>query len=293
MGDTGPCGPCSEILIDQGPGIGCGRPDCKPGCDCDRCLELWNLVFMQFNRKQDGALKPLPKPSIDTGMGLERITAVIQKVPSNYDTDLFAPMRAKIEELTGYRYGTVAEKDVSVKVISDHSRAAAFLIGDGALPSNEGRGYVLRRVIRRALRHGRSLGLNRPFLSEVALSVMESMQDAYPELLDNRSFIIRVIQNEEERFNETLDNGLRLLQTEIKRLQDEKAHTIPGALIFKLHDTYGFPIDIVTDMSRDIGLQADEAGFQALMEKQRELSRAAWKGSGDREISEVYRQISA
>jgi alanyl-tRNA synthetase len=160
------------------------------------------------------------------------------------------------------------------------------------LPSNEGRGYVLRRVIRRALRHGRTLGLDRPFLSEVALSVMESMQDAYPELLDNRSFITRVIQNEEERFNETLDNGLRLLQTEIKRLQDEKVQTIPGALIFKLHDTYGFPIDIVTDMSRDIGLQADEAGFQALMEKQRELSRAAWKGSGDREISEVYRQVS-
>ena len=293
MGDTGPCGPCSEILIDQGPGIGCGRPDCRPGCDCDRYLELWNLVFMQFNRKQDGVLEPLPKPSIDTGMGLERIAAVIQKVPSNYDTDLFAPMRAKIEELTGYRYGTVAEKDVSVKVISDHSRAAAFLIGDGALPSNEGRGYVLRRVIRRALRHGRSLGLDRPFLSEVALSVIESMQDAYPELLENRSFITRVIQNEEERFSETLDNGLRLLQTEIKRLQDEKTHTIPGALIFKLHDTYGFPIDIVTDMSREIGLQADEAGFQALMEKQRELSRAAWKGSGDREISEVYRQVSA
>ncbi|MGO9376071.1 MAG: alanine--tRNA ligase [Syntrophobacteraceae bacterium] len=292
MGDTGPCGPCSEIIIDQGPGIGCGRPECKPGCDCDRYLELWNLVFMQFNRKQDGVLEPLPKPSIDTGIGLERIAAVIQKVPSNYDTDLFAPMRAKIEELTGYRYGTVAEKDVSVKVISDHGRAAAFLIGDGALPSNEGRGYVLRRVIRRALRHGRTLGLDRPFLSEVALSVMESMQDAYPELLDNRSFITRVIQNEEERFNETLDNGLRLLQTEIKRLQDEKVQTIPGALIFKLHDTYGFPIDIVTDMSRDIGLQADEAGFQALMEKQRELSRAAWKGSGDREISEVYRQVS-
>src|SRR5208337_3222846 len=292
MGDTGPCGPCSEIIIDQGPGIGCGRPDCKPGCDCDRYLELWNLVFMQFNRSADGILDPLPKPSIDTGMGLERIAAVIQKVQSNYDTDIFASMKAKIEELTGYRYGTVAEKDVSVKVIADHSRAAAFLIGDGALPSNEGRGYVLRRVIRRASRHGRFLGLHRPFLSEVAVSVMESMQDAYPELLDNRSFITRVIQNEEERFNETLDNGLRLLQTEIKRLQDEKVQTIPGALIFKLHDTYGFPIDIVTDMSRDIGLQADEAGFQALMEKQRELSRAAWKGSGDREISDVYRQIS-
>ncbi len=292
MGDTGPCGPCSEILIDQGPAMGCGKPDCAPGCDCDRYLELWNLVFMQFNRRDDGVLEPLPKPSIDTGMGLERIAAVIQKVPSNYDTDLFSPMMEKIEELSGYRYGTNAEKDVSVKVIADHSRAAAFLIGDGALPSNEGRGYVLRRVLRRALRHGRFLGLDKPFLSEVAVSVMESMQDAYPELLENRSFITRVILNEEERFNETLDNGLRLLQNEIKRLQDENADTVPGALIFKLYDTYGFPIDIVTDMSRELGFGADELGFQELMEKQREQSRAHWKGSGEREISEAYRQLS-
>ncbi|MGC8492213.1 MAG: alanine--tRNA ligase [Syntrophobacteraceae bacterium] len=293
MGDTGPCGPCSEILIDQGPGIGCGRPECRPGCDCDRFLELWNLVFMQFNRSKEGVLAPLPKPSIDTGMGLERIAAVLQKVPSNYDTDLFAPMMARIEKLTGYKYGDSAEKDVSFKVIADHSRAAAFLIGDGALPGNEGRGYVLRRVIRRALRHGRFLGMDRPFLSEVAESVMESMQDAYPELLENRSFITRVILNEEERFNETLDNGLKLLQSEIKRLTDEKAQTIPGSLIFKLYDTYGFPIDIITDLSRDSGFQVDEAGFQDLMEKQREQSRAAWKGSGDREISEVFRQFAA
>ena len=202
-------------------------------------------------------------------------------------------MMTKIEQLTGYKYGTSAEQDVSVKVIADHSRAAAFLIGDGALPSNEGRGYVLRRVIRRALRHGRFLGLDRPFLSEVAVSVMESMQDVYPELLENRSFITRVIQNEEERFNETLDNGLRLLQTEIKRLSDENAQTIPGSLIFKLYDTYGFPIDIVTDMSRELGFQVDEAGFHDLMEKQREQSRAAWKGSGDRQIPEVYGQISS
>ncbi len=293
MGDTGPCGPCSEIIIDQGPGIGCGRPECKPGCDCDRYLELWNLVFMQFNRSKEGVLAPLPKPSIDTGMGLERIAAVLQKVPSNYDTDLFAPMMGRIEQLTGYKYGDSAEKDVSFKVIADHSRAAAFLIGDGALPGNEGRGYVLRRVIRRALRHGRFLGMDRPFLSEVAEAVMESMQDAYPELLENRSFITRVILNEEERFNETLDNGLKLLQSEIKRLTDEKAHTIPGSLIFKLYDTYGFPIDIITDLSRDSGFQVDEAGFQDLMEKQREQSRAAWKGSGDREISEVFRQFAA
>ncbi|HYA41320.1 MAG TPA: alanine--tRNA ligase [Syntrophobacteraceae bacterium] len=293
MGDTGPCGPCSEIVIDQGPGTGCGRPDCKPGCDCDRYLELWNLVFMQFNRSQDGALKPLPKPSIDTGMGLERVAAVSQGVLSNYDTDLFAPMMAEIERISGYRYGTSADRDISVKVIADHSRAAAFLIGDGALPSNEGRGYVLRRVIRRALRHGRFLGVYGPFLSPVAVSVMESMQDAYPELLENRSFITRVIQNEEERFNETLDNGLRLLQAEISRLADEKSQTIPGSLIFKLYDTYGFPIDIVTDMSREFGFQVDEAGFHDLMEKQREQSRAAWKGSGEREIPEVYRQVGS
>jgi len=292
MGDTGPCGPCSEIIIDQGPGIGCGKPDCKPGCDCDRYLELWNLVFMQFNRKEDGTLDPLPKPSIDTGMGLERIAAVTQNVPSNYDTDVFAPMRASITGMTGYRYGEDPEKDVSVKVISDHSRAAAFLIGDGILPSNEGRGYVLRRVLRRALRHGRVLGLDRPFLHEVAVAVMHAMEDTYPELLESRSFITRVILHEEERFNETLDNGLRLLQNEIKRLREEGATVIPGALIFKLYDTYGFPIDIITDMARDISLEADEAGFQSLMEKQKEQSRMHWKGSGEREISEVYRQLS-
>ncbi len=293
MGDTGPCGPCSEILIDQGPSIGCGRPDCKPGCDCDRYLELWNLVFMQFNRKEDGSLEALPKPSIDTGMGLERIAAVLQKVPSNYDTDLFAPVRAKVAELTGYHYGSSEDKDVSVKVIADHSRAAAFLIGDGILPSNEGRGYVLRRVVRRALRHGRFLGLDRPFLHETAVAVMESMRDTYPELLENRSYITKVITHEEERFSETLDHGLRLLQTEVKRLQDEGATAIPGSLIFKLYDTYGFPIDIITDMARGLNLGAEEAEFNQLMEKQREQSRSHWKGSGERELSEAYRQLGA
>ncbi len=293
MGETGPCGPCSEILIDQGPSMGCGSPECKPGCDCDRYLELWNLVFMQFNRREDGILEPLPKPSIDTGMGLERIAAVIQKVPSNYDTDVFSPMRQRITELTGYKYGTDAEKDVSVKVIADHSRAAAFLIGDGILPSNEGRGYVLRRVLRRALRHGRFLGLNRPFLHEVAVSVMHSMEDAYPELLESRSFITRVILHEEERFNETLDHGLSLLQEEIRVLQAENRKIIPGALVFKLYDTFGFPIDIITDMGRDLQMETDEAGFNELMEKQREQSRLHWKGSGERDVSEVYRHLAA
>ncbi len=293
MGDTGPCGPCSEILIDQGEAMGCGRPDCRPGCDCDRYLELWNLVFMQFNRKEDGTLEPLPKPSIDTGMGLERITAVIQKVPSNYDTDLFTPMMEAIGAQAGLRYGKDAEKDVSFKVIADHGRAAAFLIGDGVLPSNEGRGYVLRRVIRRALRHGRFLGLNRPFLHSVVEAVMHAMADVYPELLENRSYIARVILHEEERFSETLDHGLKLLHNEMARLQDEGATLVPGSLVFKLYDTYGFPIDIVTDMAKKMGMQVDQAGFDTLMEKQREQSRRHWKGSGEREVSEAYRRLAA
>lgn len=293
MGDTGPCGPCSEILIDQGEAMGCGRPDCRPGCDCDRYLELWNLVFMEFNRREDGALEPLPKPSIDTGMGLERIAAVIQKVPSNYDTDLFAPMMAAIGEMSGHAYGEDPEKDVSFRVIADHGRAAAFLIGDGVLPSNEGRGYVLRRVIRRALRHGRFLGVDRPFLHQVAVAVMHSMQDAYPELLESRNYITRVILHEEERFSETLDHGLKLLQNEMARLQDEGARVVPGELIFKLYDTYGFPIDIVTDMARKLHFQVDEEGFAERMQKQREQSRKHWKGSGERELSEAYRKLSA
>jgi alanyl-tRNA synthetase len=293
MGDTGPCGPCSEILIDQGEAMGCGRPDCRPGCDCDRYLELWNLVFMQFNRQGDGILDPLPKPSIDTGMGLERVTAVLQKAPSNYDTDLFAPMMAAIAGISGHRPGESAETDVSIKVIADHSRAAAFLIGDGILPSNEGRGYVLRRVIRRALRHGRFLGIDRPFLFEVAVAVMHAMQDTYPELLESKSYITRVIMHEEERFNDTLDHGLKLLQAEIRRLQEEGARVIPGALIFKLYDTYGFPIDIVTDMARDLRLHVDEPAFEELMEKQRRQSRLHWRGSGERELAEAYHQLAA
>ncbi len=291
MGDTGPCGPCSEILIDQGEQMGCGRPECAPGCDCDRYLELWNLVFMQFNRQDDGTFEPLPKPSIDTGMGLERIAAVVQGVPSNYDTDLFTPIISYIEEISGYAHGKDPEKDVSIKVIADHSRAAAFLIGDGILPSNEGRGYVLRRVIRRALRHGRFLGLDKPFLHKTVVKVMESMKDAYPELMESKSFITRVVLNEEERFTETLDYGLKLLNNEIKRLEDMGEKVIPGELIFKLYDTYGFPIDIITDLARDKGFQVDHAGFEKRMERQREQSRKHWKGSGERELAPAYRKL--
>ncbi len=291
MGDTGPCGPCSEIVIDQGEEAGCGKPDCKPGCDCDRYLELWNLVFMQFNRKEDGTLEPLPKPSIDTGMGLERISAIVQQVPSNYDIDIFKPIMAKIQEISGYEYGTTKEKDVSVKVIADHGRAATFLICDGVLPSNEGRGYVLRRVIRRALRHGRFLGLDRPFLYEVVPGVIEAMGDTYPEILENKSYIQEVILHEEKRFNETLDFGLRLLNQEIDRLLSSNIRQIPGELVFKLYDTYGFPSDIVIDMAKNLNLSIDMAKYEELMNKQREQSRKYWKGFGEREPKEVYKEI--
>jgi alanyl-tRNA synthetase len=220
MGDTGPCGPCSEIIFDQGKGIGCGRPGCAPGeCDCDRYLEIWNLVFMQFNRDASGNLTPLPAPNIDTGMGLERITAVLQGVSSNYDTDLFTGLTAFIGRLSGRIYGATPDADVSIRVIADHVRASAFLVADGVLPSNEGRGYVLRRIIRRASRHGKMLGMDRPFLHEVALCVVSEMGGTYPELKARAEFVDKVIASEEERFLKTLDRGLGLLEEIIRDLK--------------------------------------------------------------------------
>ena len=291
MGDTGPCGPCSEILIDQGPEFGCHRPDCAPGCDCDRYLELWNLVFMQFNRDTEGRLNPLPKPSIDTGMGLERITAVLQGAPNNFLSDLFRPIIQDIEALSGVAIGREENLDVSIKVIADHSRALAFLLADGALPSNEGRGYVVRRILRRAARHGKVLGLNQPFLYRLAQGVAETMGEIYPEVRENLALTIQVIQKEEERFLETLDFGLKLLYEEIDRLKQEGQNTLSGALIFKLYDTYGFPLDIMQDISLDHHLVLDEPGFGQQMDRQREMSRQSWKGSGDREVQEVYRDL--
>jgi alanyl-tRNA synthetase len=211
MGDTGPCGPCSEIHLDRGEKHGCGKPDCAIGCDCDRWLEIWNLVFMQFNRDLSGKLTPLPKPSIDTGLGLERMTAIVQDVPTNFDTDLLFPIMKKVEQLSEKAIGTSFQTDVAMKVIADHSRAAAFLIGDGILPSNEGRGYVLRRIMRRAIRYGRNIGLVKPFLNKTVEVVFDIMKPAYPELLNASSFITNVIENEELRFAETLDHGLKLL----------------------------------------------------------------------------------
>jgi alanyl-tRNA synthetase len=281
MGDTGPCGPCSEIVFDQGPGIGCGRPACAVGCDCDRYLELWNLVFMQFERSADGALAPLPRPSIDTGAGLERIAAILQRVPSNFDTDLLRPIISLVEELTGKRYGTEAAIDVSMRVVADHARATTFLVSDGVLPSNEGRGYVLRRILRRGLRHGRLLGLEDPFMATVTGRVVELMHGAYPELLEHRDYVARVTLNEEERFGHTLRVGLKMVETVIGDLQARRAEAIPGMEIFRLYDTYGFPLDLLRDIAAERGLSLDEAAFEREMADQRAKARESWVGSGE------------
>jgi alanyl-tRNA synthetase len=293
MGDTGPCGPCSEILIDQGPHLGCDRPDCAPGCDCDRYLEIWNLVFMQYNRDANGLLTPLPKPSIDTGMGLERIAAVIQGVPNNFQTDLFKDLILSVKDLSGIPMGQKEETDIAIKVICDHSRALAFLLADGALPSNEGRGYVVRRILRRAARFGKVLGIDKPFLFRLTQVVGEVMGDQFPEVLEHRAFTSQVIQKEEERFLETLDFGLKVLNEAIDRLKQQNEAVLPGFLVFKLYDTYGFPLDIIQDVIRDQPLSIDQTGFQVHMERQREMSRQAWKGSGEREIQEGYKALMA
>jgi alanyl-tRNA synthetase len=273
MGDTGPCGPSSEILIDQGEAMGCGRPECRVGCECDRYLELWNLVFMEFNRDQSGHMTPLPRPSIDTGMGLERIAAVIQGADSNYETDLFMPIIREIEALAGHAFKESPEVDVSMKVVADHSRAAAFLIGDGVLPSNEGRGYVLRRILRRAIRYGRTLGLTRPFLHRTAQKVSHVMNTAYPELLEADAYITNIIRSEEERFLATLDTGLRVLEDALDELRAQGMSQVPGDLVFKMYDTYGFPVDIIQDIVRDDRMSLEMKGFEAAMEQQRLRSR--------------------
>jgi len=292
MGDTGPCGPCSEILIDQGEAMACG-PDCGIGkCECDRYLEIWNNVFMQFNRGQDGKLNPLPKPSIDTGMGLERLSAVIQGVKSNFDSDLLRPVIGRVEELAGRAYGPNAQENVAFRVIADHSRATTFLIADGVLPSNEGRGYVLRRIMRRAIRFGRVLNLKSPFLTRVGDKVMELMGDVYPELRGARQFLEQVVSGEEERFADTLDHGLKLLAEELGTLKAKKKNVLPGEVAFKLYDTYGFPLDLVQDALKEEGLGLDVEGFEAHMRRQREASRQAWRGGLGEEVPAVYQDLA-
>ena len=292
MGETGPCGPCSEILYDQGPGVGCGRPECNVECNCDRHLELWNHVFTQFDRDKEGHFHPLPKPNIDTGMGLERLAAVIQGVSSNYDSDLFTPIIRFVSKISGKAYGTSEDSDVSMRVIADHSRAVTFLIGDGCLPSNEGRGYVLRRILRRAARHGKLLGLDKPFLNEVVSVVVETMKDAYPDLSDKESFIRKVVVNEEQRFIETLDSGLKILSEEVAALKKSGQTIVPGEVVFKLYDTFGFPVDLTADIVKKDRLTLDMEGFEKAMEAQREKARESWKGSGEQAIADSYKKLA-
>jgi alanyl-tRNA synthetase len=291
MGDTGPCGPCTEIFWDNGPEVGCGKPTCAVGCDCDRYMEIWNNVFMQFDRSADGTLTPLPKPAVDTGMGLERICTVMQGVKSNYDTDLLRGIIAFTEKLAGKRYGADPADDVSLRVIADHSRATAFLIGDGVLPSNEGRGYVLRRIMRRAARHAKMLGCTEPVLHRTARYVTEIMAEAYPDLAERADYVAKVVRNEEERFLQTLEIGLRLLNDEVEKLKKTGSAVLPGEVIFRLYDTYGFPVDLTADIVRTEGFTLDETGFEACMERQRQKAREHWKGSGEEAIAAVYRRL--
>ena len=277
MGATGPCGPCSEILYDQGEGVGCGRPGCAVGCDCDRFLEIWNLVFMQFNQDESGTRTALPKPSIDTGMGLERLAGVVQGVTSNYDTDLFRPILDGISRQSGVPIGKSPSLDAAMRVVADHARATAFLIADGIVPSNEGRGYVLRRIMRRALRHGKKLGFDGPFLHRVAGIVVEEFREAYPGLAQSASFVDTVAFQEERRFLETLDAGLRMVEEEFSRMSGG-GKVFPGEVAFKLYDTYGFPADLTADLCRERGVALDSAGFEKEMERQRAQSRVSWKG---------------
>jgi alanyl-tRNA synthetase len=280
MGDFGPCGPCSEIVYDLGEDVGCGRPSCKVGCDCDRFLEIWNLVFMEFERTKEGQIKRLPRPSIDTGMGLERITTIMEGKKSNYETDLFLPLLREIERLSGRAYGEHEETDVAMRVVADHTRGASFIINDGVLPSKEQRGYVLRRIIRRSLRYGRKLGIKGPFLYRLSSVVCDLLEDVYPELKQNHAFIAGVIKAEEERFGETLEAGMSLYERVIEGIRGKGERVIPGGLVYRLYDTYGFPIDLQEEMAREDGLVLDVQGFERELSKQKERSRAALKMKG-------------
>ena len=271
----GPCGPDSEIFFDLGPERGCGSPDCAPGCDCDRYLEIWNLVFTQFNRTADGKYEPLEHKNIDTGCGLERLASVLQGTESNFETDLIFPIIEAVAKEAGVTYHSDAKTDISLKVIGDHIRAITVLISDGVLPSNEGRGYVLRRILRRAVRHGRLLGIEKAFLADLVDVVISILGPALPDLVEKKDFIKRVVANEEQRFNQTLAQGLTLLSDLMDQLKADKKETINGADVFKLYDTYGFPVELTAEIAHDAGFAIDEKGFDVEMKAQRDRARAA------------------
>ncbi|MGA1987246.1 MAG: alanine--tRNA ligase, partial [Candidatus Sulfotelmatobacter sp.] len=311
MGDTGPCGPCSEIHYDMGVAASDqGHADCAFPCDCGRYVEIWNLVFMQFDRDASGKLNPLPKPSIDTGMGLERTAAVLQGVISNYETDLFTPLIQRAEQLIGM---SIADRVLqvgqeihnrkaaaSLRVIADHSRAATFLISDGVLPANDGRGYVLRKIIRRAITHGRLLGQTKPFLYEMVFAVRNLMRDAYPELNDSADRVSKAVLAEERRFANTLEVGLERLERDLEMVKLNPtspsfrrgdALIYPGNEAFKLYDTYGMPLDFMQDAARDQGIVFDQTGFDHAMEEQKSRARASWKGAAKQTANPAYQQL--
>ncbi|MDE0885820.1 MAG: alanine--tRNA ligase [Myxococcota bacterium] len=292
MGDTGPCGPCSEIHFDFGRPDTCTSTICDPSCECGRWLELWNLVFMQFNRDESGTMHPLPRPSIDTGGGLERWAAVLQGVKNNFDTDLFAGVLARAQDVSGVSLGESEEKDVSLRVAADHARTLAVMIGDGVLPSNAGRGYVLRRILRRGSRHGVLLGVEDPFLYKVADAAIDELGEAYPDLVERREFILGRIKRDEERFLTTLSKGLQLLEEEIHEAKERGEVSLDGQTAFKLYDTFGFPLDLTADILEGHAMEVDQVGFDRSMQVQRERARAAWAGSGDQGIAEVYGRLA-
>ena len=291
MGPTGPCGPCSEIFIDQGKSVGCRKPSCEVGCDCDRFLEIWNLVFMQYNRDESGKLTPLPNPCIDTGMGLERLAAVVQGRTTNYDTDLMMSIITEAAHIVSKEYGKQNDVNISLRVLTDHARAAVFIINDGVIPSNEGRGYVLRKIMRRGLRHGKLLGQKGSFFHRITNKVIADFKKAYPELKRNKDFIQKVIINEEESFMSTLHYGTQLLEEILDKVRKEGLTVIPGEEIFKLYDTYGFPTDLVEETAKDAGLILDMKGYNQAMSEQKTKAMASWKGSGEKEVSSFFKEF--
>ena len=292
MGNQGPCGPCSEIMYDQGPEFSCGRPECAVGCECDRYLEIWNHVFTQFDLQKDGSLVPLPKKNIDTGMGLERLTSIVQRVRTDFETDLFMPMIKRACDMGGIHYGYSPKTDLAVRVIADHVRSVAFMIADGILPSNDGRGYVLRRLLRRASRFGRLLGVDRPFLLDFLPDVIDLMGDPYRELIDNRLTIEQIIEVEEKRFGRTLLQGTELLDSEVSRLKSAGRSELPGDVAFVLYDTYGFPLELTTEIVEENGFTVDKPGFEKEMAAQRERARASSKQKRSALAGDVYSELN-
>ena len=276
MGPQGPCGPDSEIMYDQGEKYSCG-PDCHPGCDCDRFLEIWNHVFTQYDRQADGSYKPLPRKNIDTGMGLERLVSLIQGVRNDFETDLFTPIMKKAGEIAGIKYGDSAQGDLALKVISDHVRSVAFMIADGILPANDGQGYVLRRLLRRAARYGRLIGINKPFINDVIPTVIAEMGDPYNELIENRLTIEKIVEIEENSFSKTIRQGSELLDVEVKNALAGDAKVLSGEAAFQLYDTYGFPLELTKEICEERGVTVDEEAFKAEMERQRERARSSNK----------------